>query len=262
MACNEIWAVARIRDGQITQAGLQLVGAARELAREKGLDARAVLLGCDRATADDLAGVVDGVLWMNDERLNEYDAAVHAGALFGLGFVPVIEPPLIVDLENYQYTWVIEDVVLDSSYTDADIVYCFYSGGTFKVYEDRVAPWNAVYSDDECGTPDWLGTITDPWTFEDGILFLQGDFEHLETTSYTSYQFGDFEGTMDLTGGSGLGDIPELLRNGWTFGGATDQPWACIPEGYDQRWDGQLFLVQDPTSMEAISWSGVKALYR
>ncbi len=84
MACNEIWAVARIRDGQITQAGLQLVGAARELAREKGLDARAVLLGCDRATADDLAGVVDGVLWLNDERLNEYDAAVHAGALFGL----------------------------------------------------------------------------------------------------------------------------------------------------------------------------------
>ncbi len=84
MACNEIWVVARIRDGQITQAGLQLVGAARELAKEKGLDARAVLLGCDRAAADDLSGIVDKVLWLNDERLNEYDAAVYAGALLGL----------------------------------------------------------------------------------------------------------------------------------------------------------------------------------
>ena len=84
MSCNEIWAVARIRDGQITGATLQMIGAAHELAKEKGLDACAVLLGCDRATADELAGVADRVLWLNDERLNEYDAAVHAGALFGL----------------------------------------------------------------------------------------------------------------------------------------------------------------------------------
>ncbi len=186
------------------------------------------------------------------------------GVFFGLGFIPVIEPPLVVDLENNQYTWVMEDVVLDSSYTDTvnGIEYYFFSGGTFKVYEDPAQPWNAVYSDDGCGSPDWLGTISDPWTFRDGTLFLQGDFLTLEFTYYTDYQFGDYQGLMDLTGGSGLEDIPELLRHGWTFGGSTDQPWACIPEGYDYRWDGQLFLVHDPTATEPVSWSGVKALFR
>jgi hypothetical protein len=188
--------------------------------------------------------------------------SVSGGVLSGVGFVPVIEPPLVVDLENNQYTWVIEGVVMDSSRTEEGIEYYFFSGGTFKVYEDPVQPWNAVYSDEDCHSPDYLGTISDPWTFQDGVLFLQGDFRTLESTYYTDDNFGDYEGLMDLTGGSGLEDIPEVLRHGWTFGGSTDEPWACIPPGYDYRWDGQLFLVQEPTGTEPVSWGGVKALFR
>ncbi|MCK4548108.1 MAG: hypothetical protein KAW17_11785 [Candidatus Eisenbacteria sp.] len=186
----------------------------------------------------------------------------ESGVLSGLGFIPLIEPPLVVDLENYQYTWVIEDAVLDSSRVDGGIEYYYYSGGTFKVYEDTVEPWNAVYSDADCQDPEWVGSISEPWTFQDGELFLLAEFQYLNRTYYTDYQFGDYEGMMDLTGGTHLDDIPPLLRHGWTFGGATDQPWACIPEDYEYRWDGQLFLVEDPTRTESTTWSGIKSFYR
>jgi len=184
------------------------------------------------------------------------------GMLFGLGFVPWIAPPLIVDLDNYQYTWVMEGLVLDDSYVEGGIEYYFYSGGTLKIYEDTVQPWNAVYSDANCQAPDWVGYISDASTFQDGEMILMGEFLSLTRTFYTDYGFGDYDGELDLVGGTQLSEIPVEYQNGWTFGGTTDQPWACVPEDYEHRWDGQLFLTYDPTTTEASTWSGIKSFYR
>jgi hypothetical protein len=184
-----------------------------------------------------------------------------AGELKGLGFIPVIEPPLVVDLVKNQYTWVVKGAMLDSSRVEGGIEYYWYSGGSFEVFEDSNEPWNAVYSDENCQAPDWIGEISDVSTFEDGELYLQGDFLTLEVTFYTDYGFGDFEGMMDLTGGSHLNDIPPAYQTGWTFGGTTDQPWACIPEDFDHRWDGQLFLVMS-SSTEKSTWGGIKSTFR
>jgi hypothetical protein len=188
--------------------------------------------------------------------------SIEGGVLTGMGFIPVIEPPLIFDLENCQYTWVIEGAVLQDYSVEEGIEHYSFSGGTFKVYEDCAVPWNAWYSDLNCHGPSWIGEISGASTFQDGQLFLSGDFDYIMINYYTAYEFGDYDGLMDLTGGSHLGDIPELLRHGWTFGGETDQPWACVPVGFDYRWDGQLFLVQNPTGNETATWSGVKAMYR
>ncbi|MCK4546170.1 MAG: hypothetical protein KAW17_01900 [Candidatus Eisenbacteria sp.] len=174
----------------------------------------------------------------------------------GLGFVDDIAPPFIWDPVTFQYTWLMDSVTLDSMYTDEfGCEHYFYSGGVYEVYED--ISWNAIYDDsgENC-------SISDPSTFTDGELYLLGNMLSLTLEYFPAYLMGSYQGTLDLVGGSHLEDIPELLRNGWTFGGVTGEQRICIPDGYDYRADGQLFLYEDPTATEESTWGGVKSLFR
>ncbi|MCK4548112.1 MAG: hypothetical protein KAW17_11805 [Candidatus Eisenbacteria sp.] len=214
-----------------------------------------------------LAGVVLGIALpaqaQNSQYSMDYWGYTHqeGGLLGGLGFVDDIQPPLTVDLENFQYTCVFEGLHLDSLVVDEfGYEHYYYTGGTFRVYED--ASWNAIYDDTWCPEPYDSTYISEPWTFSDGEMILGGEFDHLLLDYFPQFQFGNYDGTMDLVEGTHLYEIPEILRNGWTFGGVTDQPWACIPDGYEHRMDGQLFLVEDPTATVEATWGGVKSLFK
>jgi electron transfer flavoprotein alpha subunit len=81
---DEIWAIADTRDGQLTRAAMQLVGAAQELARPKGLAAAAVLIGGDDGCARALAEIAPEVVHVEGEGLEPYEASRHLQALWQL----------------------------------------------------------------------------------------------------------------------------------------------------------------------------------
>ncbi len=81
MTCNEIWVVAETRNGSPTRVTSQILGVAANLAKEKGLDAVAVLLGGEQGSADELAGLANRVLWLQSSALDSYEATRYVAAL-------------------------------------------------------------------------------------------------------------------------------------------------------------------------------------
>ncbi|MCK4548024.1 MAG: hypothetical protein KAW17_11360 [Candidatus Eisenbacteria sp.] len=166
-------------------------------------------------------------------------AATDDSTLFGVGFVDDMQTPVTVDLETFQYTWVLEGVHFDSLVVDQyGCEYYYYTGGTFRIYED--SNWNAFYSDMNCVPPDWTGEISNQRTFRDGEMILGGEFRYLVLDYFPAYGFGYYSGVLELTEGTHLFEIPEWIRYPWFLTGPVEALWGCVPDGYELRFDGQL----------------------
>jgi len=81
MSAGGIWAVCEIRQGELTRASLQLMGAAAKLADEKGCGAAAVLTGGSQDHAAQAAGFVPLVYSVEGAGLETYEAGAHLHAL-------------------------------------------------------------------------------------------------------------------------------------------------------------------------------------
>jgi hypothetical protein len=166
------------------------------------------------------------------------------------GFIDDLWGPYITfDMDMYQYTWEVLDLVSQGFNQQTFVTY--YTGGTVTIYED-----SSFDAANGC-LPNW---ITPDSTFNNGTLYLYGVFSGFFTCFNPALGSGTFEGTIDWTGGTHLSEIPPEWRSGWTFGGTTESQYACIPEEYDYRIDGQVFLI--PVAAEGRTWSGIKKLLK
>lgn len=84
MRCDEILVIAEIRKGILTRSTGQLLGAARKLADQKGLGVTAILIGGDQVHADELAKKAPLVLWIQEPRLELYEASSYLYTIWQL----------------------------------------------------------------------------------------------------------------------------------------------------------------------------------
>ncbi len=172
----------------------------------------------------------------------------------GVGEVPNLFPPLLVDPANNYYTYYITGMTSISRFVFGDFVVVNYGPGTLRLYEDSRATGTApVYG---VNPPN----ATSPGTFNDGILILEGVLTNFQLILNTVTQSGSYEAEFDVTGGTQFPIIPSDQRMGWTFAGVTGNS-TTTPTGYAHQVDGQVFL-QEPTPARPTSWGTIKARYR
>ena len=150
---------------------------------------------------------------------------------------PALETPLPLDFANFEYTIVVDGVILDSE-SGGDQ---FYSGGTITLYEDDATP--ADYAN--------------PATFSDGTALLSGSFTVLNRTTLLSLVQAN--GSVDWTGGSRIGDLAPADRTDWGFFVSVSAAEAMA--GYDENWDGKVAPREPVVSTELQSFGGLKAAW-
>ncbi len=168
-------------------------------------------------------------------------------------FDPVQPDPVIpLDLENYEYTVFVQDLMAVDIQTTLPLIQVEFDGGEIQIFED-----SAKNSEWTPNPPN--GTV--PGRFIDGTLILSGHFTDCRMIYMTTTMSGTVQGHVDWTGGSRLGELPVTV-NWLFFGGVTDNPLQeDIPEGYSMAWDPQL-LPPEPTATEASTWGKIRGLFR
>ncbi len=152
---------------------------------------------------------------------------------------PPATTPIPLDFVNFQYTIVIDGLVLD-----VDGMTQVYSGGTFTLYEDA-----ATAADYANGA-----------TFADGTAILSGVITSLNRTMFTA-TLGTLNGFVDWTGGTRLNDIAPLDQLGWPILSGISRRAADVQPGYDENWDGKVEPTQPIVGNESLSWSELKKLF-
>jgi hypothetical protein len=174
-------------------------------------------------------------------------------AYVALGTVPFLFAPLTSNTTLNEYTFVIQcqtPTVLPVG--SMEIVQ--YATGTVSIYEDSKAA--GTTADFAPNPPN--GQV--PGTFTDGTLVMVGTLANFQLVVDASNGVGSFEGVMNVTGGSQIGNFPLNQRTGWTFSGTTGEA-LNIPQGYYHQVDGQAFL-DAPVAARRITWGRLKAGYK
>ena len=172
----------------------------------------------------------------------------------GLGTVPNLFAPLVADVVNNEYTYVMSGLTVTNITPVGTYLIIDYSPGTISIYEDSKASGTAA---DFGSNPP--GPLAPP-TFVDGTLFLQATLANFQFVVNSTNGNGGFNADMTVTGGSQLVNFPLNQRKGWTFAGSTGLA-TNIPDGYYHQIDGQSFL-DEPVPTRTTSWGRVKSLYR
>ncbi len=174
--------------------------------------------------------------------------AAEGGSLSMFGVIrdggAAVATPLPLDFANYEYTIVVEDLVLvTDDYPET------YAGGTITIYRDASS------------TADYAAT----GTFSDGTAVLSGVVSSLELFHYSdlvpSATGGSGIGTVDWTGGARLDEIAPGDQDGWGFFTATNSGSGLLEPGYDEVWDGKVEPATPIVGTERMSWGAVKAMY-
>jgi hypothetical protein len=173
----------------------------------------------------------------------------------GVGEVPLINAPLVVDYTNFQYTYHITGLTASSRLVNGDFVVVNYSGpGTLTLYEDPKST----------GSPFDYGSFppnpTAPSTFIDGTPVLVGKLTNFQLIYSTFSGSGSYESDFEVVGGSQYGNIPADQRNGWQFAGLTKNT-ISVPDGYAHQVKGEAMIPQ-PTPTRSSSWGQLKRIYR
>ena len=171
----------------------------------------------------------------------------------GLGTVPFLFAPLVSNTVDNEYTFVIE-CQTPTVMPVGSLEIVNYATGTVTVYEDSKA--TGTTADFAPNPPN--GQV--PGTFTDGTAILVASLTGFQLVVDTSNGVGNFEGVMNISGGSQLGNFPLNQRTGWTFSGTTGEA-LNIPAGYYHQIDGQSFL-NAPVATRRISWGRLKAGYK
>lgn len=170
-----------------------------------------------------------------------------------LGAVPFLFTPLVSDQTTNEYTYVITGLTQTgiASYPGFSVV--TYGPGTVTIYEDSRNTGTAF---DYGENPP---NATAPSTFNDGTAIMVGTLTDF-TIVVASDGTGSFDGTLEVTGGTQIGNFPVNQRTGWTFAGGTENSLQ-VPPGYIHQIDGQAFL-NKPVPTIRSSWGRLKASYR
>lgn len=173
----------------------------------------------------------------------------------GVGEVPLINPPLVADYTNFQYTYFITGLTAVSRVVNGDFVVVEYAGpGTLTLFEDSKTS----------GTPFDYGSFppngTAPSTFNDGNPILIGTLTNFQLIYSNFSGSGSYESDFQIVGGSQYANIPADQRNGWQFAGVTKNT-ISVPDGYAHQVKGEA-MIPLPTSTRTSSWGQLKRIYR
>lgn len=155
----------------------------------------------------------------------------------------VIDTPLPLDFDNFQYTLVITGLTMDVD--NGDQGGKSFSGGTIVLYEDAttVADYSA------------------PGTFSDGTAILSGTVVSFNRVLFTSTN-GSGAGVVDWTGGTRVGEFAPGDLTGWSLVVSISTRSTVTLPGYDEYWDGKVEPVQPVVPGDASSVSELKARHR
>jgi len=154
----------------------------------------------------------------------------------------VIDTPIPLDFDNYEYTLVVTGLRLDA---DNGTAGQDYSGGTIVLYEDN-------------GTP---ADYTNPATFVDGTPLLSGDLYGFLRRMFTS-TLGSGNGIVDWTGGTRLGELAPADQTGWTFLVTISTRSTVTEPGYDENWDGKVEPLEPVVPADATSIGELKTRHQ
>ncbi len=152
---------------------------------------------------------------------------------------PLFTTPLPLDFDNYDYTLVVSDLVLD---VDANPQ--VYSNGSLTIYQDAVT----------------VADYTDPSSFTDGLPILTGVITSLNRWVFTA-TMGNAMGTVDWIGGSNINDIAPEDQAGWAFLCPINLNAASVEPGYDEVWDGKVEPESPIVGIDKVSWDELKAMF-
>lgn len=195
-----------------------------------------------------------------DYRGYDYEPT-RAGAGFGdvgntyavLATVPQLGSPLVYNFSQNEYTVTITGLTSVSKMSLGTFDIINYAGGSVDIYCDLLLG----------GTPANYGinppNATAPSSFNDGTNILVGTLSNFQVVFDNATRTGSFEGDLNFTGGSQIGNFPANQRSGWTFAGVTGNS-PITPQGYLHQVDGSVYL-DNPVPVQATTWSSVKALY-
>ncbi|MDP6668301.1 MAG: hypothetical protein QF492_00140 [Candidatus Krumholzibacteria bacterium] len=175
------------------------------------------------------------------------------GEFSALGFLTPDQPenpPLELDFDSYEVTWVVMGMRITSKEGTAFSRRYEIVGGSVDMLQDESF-------DFQYGSSPEQGLET----AENGVSILSGQV--LEGTLIHSevMGIGTFLGNCLFTDGSRRADLGPLADLEWTLQFTINSSDALdLPDGYHSRWVGKIFA-RDDTAVEGSSWSVLKALY-
>jgi hypothetical protein len=181
--------------------------------------------------------------------------------LAGVGYIESLGPEIAGDPDwdtsQVQLTWHMYDCVSQAvTITPSGMHYILYANGKLDLVADR-------YSDPGHTEPQYgfePPNATSPATFQDGQVYLHGEFFNFYMTYHPTLHVGSFEGYLFWTGGTQL-NLTHPDPQGYTVSGTTDPFAAPVPDGYDLEAVGQILF--DPlVETQESTWGQVKNLYR
>ena len=148
--------------------------------------------------------------------------------------------PIPLDFDNYEYTLVVTDLVLD-----VDGITQFYSNGTMVIYQDDMT----------------LADFADGSSFTNGSIILSGVITTLTHNLLPWLSNGSFSGLVNWTGGDNLNDIAPEDQIGWRFLGGTSNAASSVEPGYDEAWDGKVEPEDLIVDVDKVTWDELKAMF-
>ena len=152
----------------------------------------------------------------------------------------VIDTPLPLDFDNFQYTIVITGLTMDID--NGDLGGQTFSGGSIALFEDNVT----------------VADYTNPVTFVDGTALLTGTFQVFNRVMFSS-SLGSGSGTVDWTGGTRVDEFAPADQLNWSFVVGISNRSTVTEPGYDENWDGKVEPIEPVVSGEFMSVGQLKA---
>ncbi len=186
----------------------------------------------------------------------QYGGAISAPGvnLHGDGLVTALYPPLVSNFVANEYTWHLNSLTSQGSVNTGGSQWrtnFTTAGSRFEIWEDLGQDLRPVFYFCPSGTTHLNST--------NGVLYLSGFFVNFLTTFDVGVGTGTFQGSLNWSGGTHLTDLPIGRRGSWTFGGTTDNAYACIPSSYELAITGRIFQLTTP--VKGTSWGNLKRLY-
>lgn len=195
----------------------------------------------------------------NDPGVVGFPPSNPGDVLAGVGFVDNISAPLTWSTTDYEYTWIISDLVsLGQTDLGDGRIRMFYTGGTIDIFAQ--AYLDAGYTLPMYGMdPPDAGALA---SFGDGEVYLHGTFSNFALTYNPTTGAGDYQGFLLFTLGTHFTELGQELQNpnAVTIAGVIGND-STIPQGYDLESDGHIYY-DGTIPTEAKSWGAVKNLYR
>ena len=196
-----------------------------------------------------IAGMVSAPGLASSQQLFDYNGQALVPTVVGndaTAYLPVddagvIDTPIPLDFDNYEYTIVVTGLTLDVVNGNAQD----YLPGTITMYEDNSTPWD----------------YSNPATFTDGTVVLSGSLYSFTRQMLLS-TLGSGQGDVDWTGGTLLGELAPADQTGWTFLVTVSTRSTVTEPGYDENWDGKVEPLEPVVSNEDTSISELKARHQ